>query len=156
MIQVYSDSISVKKALQIYADGRPSRLVDCVLVDGAPDPAQTHASIVKRYAAGEPINVNPYPNEVFPAPEVIRPKKWCKAQILTLESCPPYYIGRGVEEAIVIQPQAAQDALYVRVKKIIALKTDLRAIVSSDPDAWQTGQQEALQVRIDEVIGWSA
>ncbi len=89
-------------------------------------------------------------------PEVIRPKKWCKQQILLIEDTPPYKVSRGLEESITIQPQEAQDRVYIKVRKIITLKTDLRAIVAADPDTWAAGQQEALQVRIDEVIGWSA
>lgn len=159
MIQVYlsENRLAKCRAVQVYADGRQSRHVDFqYLADGeTPDPAVCHGSIIKRYESGEGIQEIPYPNEVYPAPEVIRPKKWCKSQILVIEVCPPYYIGRGVEESITIQPQEAQDKVFAKIKKIITLKTDLRAIVTADPDNWTAGQQEALQVRIDEVVGWA-
>lgn len=89
-----------------------------------------------------------------------QPKKWSKQTILTIESCPPYYIGRGVEESITIQPQASQDKLFVRVKKIIQLKTDLRAVVTADPATWALSPFPkdgvgGLQERLDEVLGWA-
>ena len=159
LIQVYLKENKLAKccAIKLYSNGNTGPVDFQYLADGqTPDPTVCHSSVIKRYAAGEAIEEHAYPNEYYPAPEVIRPKKWCKQQILLIEDTPPYKVSRGLEESITIQPQESQDKLFSKVKKIIALKTDLRAIVTADPDTWTAGQHEALQVRVDEVIGWSA
>lgn len=159
MIQVYlqQNKLAKCRAVQVYADGRPSRHVDFqYLADGRTlDPTICHGSIINRYAAGEAIEEHAYPNECYPAPEVNKPKRWCKEQILILEATPPYYVSRYDEEVYNALYEDQKAGFYVRCKKVITLKIDLRAIVTADPSTWTTGQQEALQVRIEEILGWA-
>lgn len=83
MITVFCNSENqVVKALQVYPDGRESRIVDCQLINGKPDVNNTHKSIIDRFAKGEKLDIKQYPNDVFqipsppPTPKEIRESRY--------------------------------------------------------------------------------